>query len=100
MTGTMRLIRAMMLALSGLAGMAACVAQTPQATSRWTQPAAELAGQIGDILGPGQAQLTVRNLSTIETSEIPAIRKLLEQDLKARGVLASGIESANLIRVT
>ena len=97
---TMRLIRAIMLALSGLAEIAACMAQTAQTPSRWAQPAAELAGQIADILGPGQAQLTVRNLSTIETSEIPAIRKLLEQDLKARGVLASGTESANLIRVT
>jgi len=96
----MRLIRAIMLALSGLAEVAACAAQTAQTPSRWAQPAAELAGQISDILGPGQAQLTVRNLSTIETSEIPAIRKMLEQDLKTHGVMASGTESANLIRVT
>lgn len=96
----MRLIRAIMLALSGLAGFAACGSQTPQTPSRWTQPAAELTGQISDILGPGQAQLTVRNLSTIETSEIPAIRRLLDQDLKTHGVLASGTESANAIRVT
>jgi hypothetical protein len=38
--------------------------------------------------------------STISNSEIPAIRRLLEQDLKAHGVLASGAESANSIRVT
>ncbi len=42
----------------------------------------------------------MRNLSTIQASEIPAIRKLLEQDLKTRGVLAGGAESANAIRVT
>jgi hypothetical protein len=96
----MRLIRAMMLGLSGLAGFAACVAQAPQTPSRWAQPAAELAGQISDILGPGQAQLTVRNLSSIEASEVPAIRRLLEQNLKTHGVLASGTESANAIRVT
>jgi hypothetical protein len=96
----MRLIRAIMLALSGLAGVAACAAQAPQTSSPWVQPATELAQQISDILGPGQAQLTIRNLSTIETSEVPAIRKLLEQDLKAHGVLASGTESANAIRVT
>jgi hypothetical protein len=42
----------------------------------------------------------VRNLSTVSAAEIPAIRKLLEQDLKGHGVLASGSESANSIRVT
>jgi hypothetical protein len=96
----MRLIRAIILAFSGLAWIAVCVAQAPQTSSGWAQPAAELSGQIADILGPGQAQLIVRNLSTIQTSEIPAIRRLLEQDLKAHGVLASGAESANTIRVT
>jgi hypothetical protein len=59
-----------------------------------------LATQIADILGPGQAQVTIRNLSTIQASEIPSIRKLIEQDLKAHGVIASGAESANAIRVT
>ncbi|MGD0731528.1 MAG: hypothetical protein ABR956_09695 [Terracidiphilus sp.] len=80
---------------SGMAGLAANAAPSP-----WDQPAAALAGQIADILGPGQARLTIRNLSTVPTSEIPAIRELLEQDLKAHGVLASGAESANSIRVT
>src|SRR5690242_2702011 len=93
----MRLIWAVALGLCGLAGL---TAQSQQPQSRWAEPAAELAGQVADLLGPGQAQLTVRNVSTIQTSEIPAIRKLLEQDLKARGVLAGGAESANTIRVT
>lgn len=75
-------------------------AQAPQTQSRWAQPTADLAAQIVYILGPGQAQLTIRNLSTIQTNEIPAIRKLLEQDLKAHGVIASGVESANAVRVT
>jgi hypothetical protein len=70
------------------------------APSPWEQPAAALAEQIAAILGPGQAHLTIRNLSKISTGEIPAIRRLLEQDLKARGVQASGAESANTIRVT
>jgi hypothetical protein len=100
MMGAMRLIWAITLGACGLAGLAKGEAQTPQAPSRWTQPAAELAGQISDILGPGQAQLTIRNISTIETSEVPAIRKSLEQDLKVHGVLTSGSESANSIRVT
>lgn len=70
------------------------------APGHWEQPAANLADQVVEILGPGQARLTIRNLSSIPTDEIQAIRKLLVQDLKAHGVLASGAESANLIRVT
>jgi hypothetical protein len=96
----MRLIWGVALGLCGLIGIATIQAQAPQTPSRWAQPAADLAAQIADILGPGQAQLSIRNLSTIQTSEIPAIRKLLEQDLKTHGVLASGAESANAIRVT
>jgi hypothetical protein len=74
--------------------------QMPGTPTRWAQPAADLAAQIADILGPGQAQLTIRNLSSIQTVEVAAIRKLLEQDLKTHGVLVSGIESANAIHVT
>lgn len=70
------------------------------APSPWEQPAAALAEQIAGILGPGQAQLTIRNNSKIPTDEIPAIRRLLERDLKGHGVQASGAESANTIRVT
>jgi hypothetical protein len=66
----------------------------------WEQPAAALAEQIAGILGPSQAQLTIRNLSKISDDQIPAIRALLEQDLKTRGVVVSGVESANAIRVT
>jgi hypothetical protein len=82
---------------SGLIGLAAGAAPTP---GPWEQSAAELADQIAAILGPGQARLTIRNLSRVPSDEIPTIRRLLEQDLKARGVLASGVESANTIRVT
>ena len=96
----MRLIGAVALVVCGMAAPLAKGAQTPQVQSQWVQPAADLAEQIADILGPGPAQLTVRNLSSIQASEIPAIRKLLEQDLKARGVLAGGAESANAIRFT
>jgi hypothetical protein len=70
------------------------------APSRWEQPAANLADQVAEILGPGQARLTIRNLSTIPSDEIPVIRELLVQNLKAHGVLVSGAESANTIRVT
>ncbi|MGO8759505.1 MAG: hypothetical protein ACLQG3_15400 [Terracidiphilus sp.] len=82
-------------ALWGLAGVATCGAQSP-----WEQPAADLAEQIAGILGPGPAHLTIRNLSSIPSDEIPAIRKLLAQDLKAHGVVLAGADSANSIRVT
>jgi hypothetical protein len=66
----------------------------------WDQPAASLADQISGILGPGQARLTIRNLSTISGDDLPTIRRLLEQDLKAHGVLTGSAESANTIRLT
>ncbi len=82
-------------ALAGLAGVAAQAAQ-----DAWEEPASELAEQIAAILGPGQAHLTIRNLSSISNDEIPVIRRLLGDDLKAHGVVMAGAESANTIRVT
>lgn len=78
-----------------LTGQRAAAASGP-----WDQPAAALADQIAAILGPGQAQLTIRNLSKISADDVAAVRRLLEQDLKTRGVQASGTESANAIRIT
>jgi hypothetical protein len=75
-------------------------ASAAPASSPWEQPASTLAEEIAGLLGPGQAHLTLRNLSTIPVGEIPAIRRLLVQDLKAHDVLASGTESANQLRVT
>lgn len=96
----MKLVGAVALVVCWVSGLTICGAQNAPIASKWAQPAAELAGQIADALGPGQAQLSVRNLSTIPASEVPGIRKLLEQDLKARGVFPGGTESANAIRVT
>ena len=90
-------IAVVLIVASGLVGQAASAAPAP---SQWEQPVASLAEQIAGILGPGQAHLAIRNLSTVPSEEIPAIRLALEQDLKAHGVLASGVESANSIRVT
>jgi hypothetical protein len=42
----------------------------------------------------------MRNLSNISNDALPAIRKLLEQDLKVHGVGIADEESANSIRVT
>jgi hypothetical protein len=93
----MKLIAKIVLRLSALMTLTAFAASS---SGPWEQPCAALAEQIGGIVGPGQAQLTIRNLSTISPEEIPAIHKLLEEDLRARGVVSSGVESANSIRVT
>jgi hypothetical protein len=92
----MRLL-GLIVAISGWMSLAANAAPAP---GPWEQPAAALAEQIAGILGPGQARLTLRNLSSISSGEIPSIRRLLEQDLKTRGVALSGDESANSVRVT
>src|SRR5580692_6490807 len=83
--------------LIGLPGVAIAAAAPP---SLWSQPAEQLAEQVAAILGPGEARLTIRNLSTISNDEIPSIQKLLEQDLKAHGIQLSGADSANSVRVT
>ena len=93
----MRLIWLAAAGLSGWMGLAAGVAAAP---GPWEQPAAALAEQVAAILGPGQAHLTIRNLSSIPADEIPTIRRLLAQDLKAHGVILAGPESANTVRVT
>src|SRR5580704_11804163 len=85
----------LMAAVVGLNGLAAKAEPSP-----WEKSSAALADQVAGILGPGQARLTIRNFSSISTDEIPAIRKLLEQDLKAHGVTVAGAESANTVRVT
>ena len=66
----------------------------------WEQPAGALAEQIASALGPGQAALTLRNLSSIASSDLPAIRALLEKDLKAHGITTASSDSANIIRIT
>lgn len=80
-------------------GLALSLARA-QTASEWAQPAASLAEQVAGILGPGQARLSIRNLSTIPSDALPAIRKLIERDLKAHGVTVAEEESANAIRVT
>jgi hypothetical protein len=79
----------------GLAGTAAYAAPSP-----WEQPAAALADQIAAVLGPGQAHLNIRNLSSIPADEIPLIQRLLVQDLKTHGITVAGADSANTIRVS
>lgn len=66
----------------------------------WEQPAGALAEQIAGVLGPGQAMLSIRNLSSIANTDVPVIRALVERDLKAHGVSIATGESANGIRIT
>ena len=94
----MKLACLIAMVIGSLTGLGAQAQNT--APSPWQQPAAALAEQAAAILGPGQAHLTIRNLSTISTDQIPSIRRLLTQELKGRGVIASGAESANVLRVT
>jgi hypothetical protein len=84
----------------GLAALSASAAQGSAGSTPWDKPAAALADQIAAILGPGQAHLTLRNLSTIPTDELPTIRRLIEQDLRVHGITSSSDEAANLLRVT
>jgi hypothetical protein len=92
---TMRLIRWAAAVLSVGTAVMAIAAPGP-----WDQPAAALAEKGAGILGPGQAHLTIRNISSIPAGEVPAIRKALEDDLRAHGVAVAGEESANAIRIT
>src|SRR5579871_5839275 len=75
-----------------------CRAATPPA--RWQQAAGAIAEQIAGILGPGQAVLTIHNLSSIADSDIPGIRNVLEQDLKSHSIAITSGDSANTIRLT
>jgi hypothetical protein len=88
-----------MLALA-LVALFASVANGAPNSAPWDQPAVALADQIAAVLGPGQAHITVRNLSTISTDEVTVIRRLLEQDLRAHGITPSTDEAANRLRVT
>jgi hypothetical protein len=83
-----------------LAAGQGCCQQAIGPAGSWDRAAASLADQISGILGPGQARLTIRNLSTISGDDLPTIHRLLEQALKDHGVLTGNQESANAIRVT
>jgi hypothetical protein len=80
-----------------MASVMLLAAPTP---TEWEPPAAALSEQIAGVVGPGQATLTIRNLSSIASSDIPAIRAMLEKNLKAHGVAIANGESANTIRIT
>jgi hypothetical protein len=86
--------------VAAMSALMAFAANAASGQGRWDHPASALAEQIANILGPGQARLTLRNLSSIPSGEIPNIQSLLEQDLKAHGITASDGEGANTVRIT
>ena len=88
------------LATAGLCGLIGLAASAASAPSPWDQPSAALAEQIAGILGPGETRLLIRNLSSVPADDLPAIRRLLEADLKVHGVTVSEADSANTVRVT
>jgi hypothetical protein len=94
----MNLLRLVTGWVSALLAATLLLAATPPGD--WAQPAATLADQIASILGPGQATLVIRNLSSIENADVPSIRASIERNLKARGISLAGAESANIIRIT
>jgi hypothetical protein len=80
--------------------MTVLVLHAASASGEWDQLAAALSEQIAAILGPGQATLTIRNLSSIASSQVQSISSLVEQDLKVRGIVVSNSEGANAVRIT
>ncbi len=91
---------ALLCTLAGHALTAQQFPNVPLVSSGWDQPAASLSIQIAAILGPGQVSLSIRNISSIPSADVPSIRRLFEQDLKARSISLGGPDSANAIRIT
>jgi hypothetical protein len=66
----------------------------------WEQPAADFAKQIAALAGPGPVRFVLRNDSSIPAADLLVIRRLLERDLRALGVLPGGNDSATFLRLT
>ena len=77
-----------------------CAILAAQGTGQWDQPAGALADQIAGVAGPGPVTLSVRNLSSIADSEVPAIRAILEKDLKNHGISIANGDTPNTVRLT
>jgi hypothetical protein len=88
-----------------LAALLLCLLPAPllaqaHPAGEWDEPASDLARQVAALTGPGLARLVIHNNSSLANGEIPAIRLLLERDLRSLGVVAASNESATTIRVT
>ena len=68
--------------------------------SAWDAPATQLAAQIAAVLGAGQVQVELTNRSSIPASNLAAIRNLIEDALRNRGIKPGSAESANAVHIT
>ena len=67
----------------------------------WNQPASQLAKDVAAITGPGAASISYRNQSSLPGDQTDAIRRALENQLRADGVrLGTAAAAAAEIRVT
>jgi hypothetical protein len=67
----------------------------------WTQPSSQLARDVVAITGPGAASISYRNQSSLPNDQTDAIRRTLENQLRAGGVrLAPSTTAAAEIRIT
>ncbi|HEY9127216.1 MAG TPA: hypothetical protein VIM62_08815 [Acidobacteriaceae bacterium] len=77
-----------------------CPSPVRAASSSWDAAATQLANQIAAILGPGQAQIELTNRSAIPTSELPVIRRSIEEALRSHGIRSGSQESASILHIT
>jgi len=77
----------------------ACLTPVARAAN-WDPAVAELAKRIAGLSGPGPAKLTVRNESGLAATNVAAVQRQLQKDLRGFGVVAGERDSATLIRVT
>lgn len=70
------------------------------AQQAWSATADALAEKIASVMGPGQADLSLRNLSSLPNDALPAVRQRIAEDLKTRGVSLTAADGANTLRIT
>jgi hypothetical protein len=70
------------------------------AANSWDAPSSEMAREIAAITGPGRISLKINNRSSISTDEIPAIRKALDKELHAAGVVVQAKNASSDVRLT
>jgi hypothetical protein len=73
------------------------------AVPNWDAPATDLGHQIATLTGPGTISLTLRNISSLSTDDIPVIRRSLFNSMYKLGVIVragSAPEAATIVRVT
>jgi hypothetical protein len=74
--------------LSAVAGIAvsALLLTSVSLAQSWSAPAAQLAGNIAEISGPGTAHLSYRNASSLAASQFQDFTRELENGLRGRGL--------------